>query len=258
MSVPVIVLAGERPGGNPLAQALGKPAGILVEVAGVPCVTRVLDALAASRSVSGGVIIGPQPVVAQSEPMRSILSDHDLRWLPPASGPAQSAATALTAVEDRPVLITSADHALLTPDIVDAFCALASTTEADFVVGLVPWERVRAAYPTSRRTLLRFADGTYCGSNLFMVRTPAGAAVVDFWRRMQSHRKQPWRMAREIGLGTLVAYLARRLTLAEALRRIGGLAGCTIGHVELGEARAAVDVDSLADHALAEEILGTC
>jgi hypothetical protein len=156
------------------------------------------------------------------------------------------------------VLITSADHALLTPEIVDAFCGLALTVEADFVVGLVPWEHVRTAYPTSRRTLLRFADATYCGSNLFMVRTAAGAGVVEFWRRMQSHRKQPLRMAREIGLGTLIAYLTRRLTLAGALGRVGRLAGCTIGHVALNQARAAVDVDSLADHALAEEILATC
>ena len=42
MTLPVIVLAGERPGGNPLARALGKDAGILVEVAGKSCVERVL------------------------------------------------------------------------------------------------------------------------------------------------------------------------------------------------------------------------
>ena len=36
MTLPVIVLAGERPGGNPLAKALNLPAGILVEIAGTP------------------------------------------------------------------------------------------------------------------------------------------------------------------------------------------------------------------------------
>jgi len=258
VTVPVIVLAGERPGGNALARALGEPAGILVRVLGEPCVVRVLDALAASRVVRGGVIVGPIAAVAEAEPMRTILAGHDLRWIAPAAGPAESAAAALRAVPGRPLLITSADHALLTPRIIDAFCGLALGVEADFVVGLVPWERVRSAYPSSRRTLLEFTDGTYCGSNLFMVRTPAGEGAVDFWRRMQSHRKRPWRMAREVGLTTLLAYLARRLTLASALARIGELAGCTISHVEVGEPRAAVDVDSLADHALAEEILSTC
>jgi len=255
MSLPVIVLAGERPGGNPLAEALGLPAGILAEVAGVPCVTRVLDALAASESIDRGVIVGPQPAVANSAQMQEILSDAPLTWLAPASGPAESALLALESMAERPVLITSADHALLTPAIVDSFCHLALAGDADFVVGLVPYNRVRQAYPDSKRTLLQFSDGTFCGSNLFMVRTPAGAGVVHFWQRMQSHRKRPWRMARELGFGTLLRYLLGRLPLRGALDRIGSLARCRIGYVELLEARAAVDVDSLADHALAERVL---
>lgn len=258
MTLPVIVLAGERPGGNPLARALGKPAGILVEVAGKPCVTHVLTALGASRSAGAGIIVGPEASVAESPQMQGILSGSPLRWLAPATGPAESALAALTEITDRPVLITSADHALLTPAIVDAFCQLALVSDADFVVGLVPYEKVRSSYPDSKRTLLKFSDGTFCGSNLFMVRTPAGEGVVRFWQQMQSYRKRPWRMARELGVVTLISYLLGRLPLRRALDRIGGLSNCHIAHVEILEARAAVDVDSLADYELAEKVLSAC
>jgi hypothetical protein len=37
---------------------------------------------------------------------------------------------------------------------------------------------------------------------------------------------------------------------------VGERAGCRIEHVEILNPRAAVDVDSVADHALAEQILG--
>jgi GTP:adenosylcobinamide-phosphate guanylyltransferase len=258
MTLPVIVLAGERPGGNPLAKALNLPAGILVEIAGKPCVTRVLTALDASSSVAGGVMIGPQPEVAESAQMQQILGSSQLRWLPPATGPAESALDALAAVAQRPVLITSADHALLTPAIIDTFCNLALTSDADFVVGLVPYARVQSRFPDSKRTLLKFSDGTYCGSNLFMVRTSAGEGVVRFWQQMQSYRKRPWRMARELGVSTLLSYLLGRLSIREALERIGALSGCRISHVEILEARAAVDVDSLADYELAQEVLSAC
>ena len=255
MTVPVIVLAGERPGGNPLAQALGKAAGILVDVAGRSCVARVLDALQNASSISGGVIVGPQPEVAELPEMRQLLDTHQLQWLAPAMGPAESAQLALENTAERPVLITSADHALLTPEIIDDFCARALASSADFVVGLVPHPVVASAFPQSKRTLLKFADGTYCGSNLFMVRSTAGDRVVDFWRTMQSHRKRPWRMATELGIFTLIRYVIGILPLAAALQRISTLAGCSAGYVELPIARAAVDVDSLADHALAEQVL---
>jgi GTP:adenosylcobinamide-phosphate guanylyltransferase len=258
MSLPVIVLAGERPGGNPLARALGKSAGILVDVAGRSCVSRVLVARGGSDATAGGVMIGPEPSVAEGSEMRGLFAQHNLTWLEPATGPAESALKALDTLTDRPVLITSADHALLTPEIIDSFCHLALASEADFVVGLVPYGRVQKAYPESKRTLLKFTDGTFCGSNLFMVRTTLGSGVVKFWQTMQSHRKRPWRMATELGVAVLLRYLLGRLPLRDAIDRIGHLSGCRIGHVELLEARAAVDVDSLADHALAERVINSC
>lgn len=259
MTVPAIVLAGERPGGNELAQKFDLPAGVLVDVAGQPCISRVIGTLMAASTIEGGIICGPDPATRATSPIiRDLLERTTFTWLPPADGPAESALKSLEAQPGRPVLLTAADHALLTTEIVDTFCGLAQLTEADFVVGLVPYPLVREAFPESRRTVLKFADGQYCGSNLFMVRTDAGAKLLEFWRHIAQHRKKPWRMASEIGLGTLAAYLTKRLTLSETLNRISDKAGCRIAHVEVLNPRAAVDVDSEADHALAEKILLTC
>ncbi len=256
--MPAIVLAGERPGGNPLARAFGAPAGVLVDVAGCPCIERVLQALEASENIAGGVVVGPARDVAAGEQMQHILANRPFDWLEPADGPAESALRGVTALEAHPVLLTSADHALLTGPIVDAFCTAASAVEADFVAGLVPYPRVQAAFPESRRTRLRFVDGTFCGSNLFLVRTAAGAAALELWRSMQAHRKRPWRMARELGVTTLVRYAAGRLALPGVLDILSRAAGCRISYVPVTEPRAAVDVDSVDDHALAERVLSSC
>lgn len=259
MNIPAIVLAGERPGGNALARHFGLPAGVLVEVAGQTCIRRVMETLTASSSVHGGRVCGPeQAVLESSQELQELLQNGFFSWFPPESGPAESVLATLATMPERPVLLTAADHALLTPEIVDSFCNLTLLSDADFVVGLVPYARVRAAFPDSKRTVLKFADGEYCGSNLFMVRTREGARLLEFWKSIAQHRKKPWRMAREIGLTTLIRYLMGRLTLAETLDRISEKAGCSVAHVEILAPRAAVDVDSVADHTLAEQILSAC
>jgi len=251
-----IVLAGERPGGNALARALGLEAGVLAEVAGQSCLERVLGALRASGSVAGGLLVGPRREIRESSPViAGLLAAGDYAWRAPATGPAASAVAAMTECNTFPLLLTTGDHALLTPDLVDDFCTSAARVQADVVVGLVAWARVRAAWPESRRTLLRFADGACCGSNLFLLRTPRAAAALDYWRAIESERKRPWRIARHLGLATLARYLTGKLTRDAALALLSRRARATVGHVMLDDPSAAVDVDSSEDLALAERIL---
>ncbi len=259
MSIPAIVLAGERPGGNALARHFGLDSSVLVDVAGKSSISRVMDTLADSAAIEGGRLCGPdEAILENSQAIQQLLGHSHFTWIQPESGPAESVLAVLSSLPDRPVLLTAADHALLTPEIVDGFCNLALLQDADFIVGLVPYPTVRKAFPDSKRTVLKFADGEYCGSNLFMVRTEAGARLLEFWKSIAQHRKKPWRMARKIGFSTLTRYLAGKLTLGETLQKISEKSGCRVAHVEILSARAAVDVDSLADHALAEKILREC
>src|SRR3989338_2229075 len=97
----------------------------------------------------------------------------------PRATPSLSAARALETVPAGvPVLLTTADHALLRPDIVDYFCAGARAAGADVAVGLTPYELVKSAYPDPRRTAIRLRDGAVCGSNLFAFLTPASPTPV--------------------------------------------------------------------------------
>ena len=203
-------------------------------------------------------MIGPEPAVAADKRLRSAASLHDLQWLPPATGPAESALAALDEMTDRPVLITSADHALLTPEIIDTFCnlALAQRRRLCRWPGALPSGQSR--FPRQQAHSAEVRRRYFLRQQSVHGENPAGAGAVRFWQTMQSHRKRPWRMATELGISTLISYLLGRLRLGDALSRIGGLAGCRIGHVELLEARAAVDVDSLEDHALAERVIESC
>jgi len=251
-----VVLAGERPGGSALAQAMRVAAGVLVDVAGQTAIARVFAALRASTCTANGLLCGPaRSIIEHSSHLQALLAPGDIRWLPPASGPAASAVAALAQLDSYPALLTTADHALLTGTTIDAFCERALASDADFVVGLVPYACVRAAFPESKRTVLRFADGGYCGSNLFCVRRERGIKALLFWREVEALRKRPWKIARHLGLLTLLRYQLGRLRSADAFAVLSRKAGCQVSFVELPIARAAVDVDSVADRELAEQIL---
>ena len=251
-----VVLAGERPGGSAFSRELGLAAGVLVEVAGKPALARVIDALETSEMVEGGLLCGPVEEIFQgNEEFRQILSGSSFRWTAPESGPSASALAALEQLDRFPVLLTAGDHALLSPDLVDYFCREAVKMDVDVVVGLAPYAIVHAAFPESKRTVLKFSDGRYCGTNLFAILNREGKAGPIAWQEVEAQRKRPWRMVRRLGAGMLLRYLFGRLSLDKALEALSCAMGCRVGYVRIEVARAAVDVDSVADRDLAEKIL---
>ncbi len=251
-----VVLAGQRGGTTPLCAEAGVDVEVLVPVGGVPAIERVLTALSRSECSRPAVVVGPAAAVLSAHPeVLSLIEDAGAEWVAPGADPASSA---LAGLEGRapPMLVTSGDHALLSAAIVDAFCEAAGGRSEDLIVGLVPYDAVRAAFPDSHRTVLKFADGARCGANLYFLRTRAALRGIEFWVAMQRDRKRPWRIARRLGWLLLVRYLTGRLTLEAALAALSARAGCRVGSVCVAEPRAAVDVDSVDDWRLAQRIVG--
>lgn len=251
-----VVLAGERPGGSALSRQLGLVSGVLVDVAGKSALQRVIEALESAQQVRGGILCGPtDEIYSATADFERILTGTGFTWLAPKSGPSASAIHAVQTIDSYPVLLTAGDHALLNADLVDSFCRSARTIGADIVAGLAPHAVVQAAYPESKRTVQRYRDGTFCGTNLFAVMNQQGLAALNFWQAVEAQRKRPWKIARKLGIGFMLRYLLHRVTLDAAFRRLSAISGCRAAYVLVDSARAAVDVDSVADRDLAEKIL---
>ncbi len=87
--------------------------------------------------------------------------------------------------------------------------------------------------------------------------SPAAITVACFWQDVEAHRKRPWRVFGALGLGSIVAYLTRRLTLEQGLARLSKRVACTVDAVILPFPEAAVDVDSAADWKLVNRLAST-
>ena len=243
------MLAADRGPDDPVAVAAGVAAKCLTPIAGSPMVVRVVRALEQSRLRETILLCGPA-----AEPMRGIagaapaVSDGRVRWMEPAATPSTSAALALAALpEDEPVLLTTGDHALLDPDMVRHFLDQASASGGDVAVALAPHELVQKAYPRTRRTVLKFSDGRFCGCNLFAFLSPRGRGMAQLWTQVEAQRKKPIRVIGLVGWGAMLLYALGLLSVASAVRRISRQTGIDARVVTMPFAEAAIDVDSVAD-----------
>jgi GTP:adenosylcobinamide-phosphate guanylyltransferase len=223
-----LILAGERGGENPVAQAAGVSEKCWAPVAGVPMVLRVVDTLSQCGAV-GRIAISLQVGAAEAD--RDALARRaaglELTLLPSGASPTASILEAVGALEDPyPLIVTTADHPLLNAEMVEHFWAACEGADA---------------------------DGS--GANLFALTRPEGLRAVEFWQRVERSRKRPWRLVGAFGLGPLLAYLFGRLTVERAAREASRIFGAKADIVDLPFAEAAIDVDKPSDLDLVERIL---
>jgi GTP:adenosylcobinamide-phosphate guanylyltransferase len=252
-----IVLAGDRGPDDPVARAAGVTCKALVPVGGRPMVLRVLDALEGSSAIDSLLVCGSTSrLLGHSAELEGLIAAGKIRWVENKSSPSLSAQAALSVLpHDQAALVTTADHALLSPAMVDHFCTQAVATGCDVVAALARADMVARAFPEGRRTITRLADGGYCGCNLFAFLTPRARNAAIFWRRVEEQRKHPLKIARTLGPVAVLRYLLGRLTLEDGLARISALMDARAGAVWMPDAEAAVDVDKLEDLMLAEKLL---
>ena len=252
------MLAGRRSADDPLARAAGAPHRALLDIEGEPMLVRVARRLLDWTTIERIVLSIDTPELLEAIPFfAEATSAGRIEILRSAASPSQSVLDGLAAarLDEGPVLVTTADHALLDDEILGDFFAAAFASPADLDVALVPRTKIMARFPSAKRTYLEFRDDGYSGANLFLFKTPVSKRAADFWRRVENDRKKPWRIARAFGLGTLLLFVLRRLTLAEAMTRVSRAVGAQVEAVALPIAEAAVDVDKIEDLELVRTIL---
>lgn len=245
-----IVLAGSRPGVDPFAKAHGTDLKALIPMAGMPMVRRPVEALLKSEGVGSiRVLAQQQGRIAQALPLEERVA---------VSGSGETIASTIDAIcaepdVQWPLLVTTADHALLTADMIADF--LGRSDGADVAIGVVSQAALVKRLPQTRRTWLKFRGGAYTGANLFLLAGPQVRPALELWRASEQNRKKAWRMLLTLGLPGFLGAALRVRNLEQTLNAVGKKLGLNIRAVELADPLAAVDVDKSDDHALVTAIL---
>ena len=245
-----MLLAGSRPDGDPFAVSNGVALKSLIPVAGEPMVARPVRALLNAAEVTRVRVLTQElQAIAAVLPVDPRLSID------------RSGATIAATIEsllidpaiEFPLLVTTADHALLDAAMIAEFCK--SAAGADMAVGMVERRGLEARVPGSKRTWIGFRGGAYSGANLFAFGSPAAARAVALWRTVEQDRKKGWRMLFAFGPTLLLGAGLRLRTVDQSLAAIGRKLGLNLRAVIMSDPLACVDVDKPSDLVLVERIL---
>ncbi|MDM8011809.1 MAG: nucleotidyltransferase family protein [Parasphingorhabdus sp.] len=249
-----VIMAGQRPEGDPMAAYCNVRYKALIPIAGRSMLERVTRALLASAHV-GRIIIMAQAPDALKAGLDADLADNErIGFAQSNDGLAASIhKIAGSAIAPWPVLVTTADNALLTREMIDYF--LQAHAGEDVAVGVVERRTMLAAYPAARRTWLKFRGGAYSGANLFALHNEAARPALALWSTVEKDRKKGWKIFAQFGPWLLLRALSRTIGFQDAMAKAGQRLSLQAAPVVLPFPESAIDVDKPADLELVTRIL---
>ena len=249
-----IILAGQRPEGDPMAAYCNVKHKALIPINGQTMLERVVRALNACPDVGRIVVMAQSPEALKTGLSADLANEDGIAFVASGDGIATSIHDVIgTAVAPWPVLVTTADNALLTGEILD--CFFRAHGGQDLAVAVVERRTMFAAYPNSRRTWLKFRGGAYSGANLFAFYNSAAKPAVAFWSAVEKDRKKGWKIFAHFGPWLLFRALSRTIGFSQAMAQAGQRMGLRAVPIILPIAEAAIDVDKPSDLELVTGIL---
>jgi GTP:adenosylcobinamide-phosphate guanylyltransferase len=254
LTIDALILAGSRPGPDPLLDGSGAATKALLPIAGRPMLLHVAGALLASEGIGTITILAQDSAALAAAPeLAALAGERRIRFADSGAGISTSLA-AVMAGHDGPLLVTTADNVLLTPAMVTEF--LDGSVGADVAAAMVARRNLLARYPASRRTWLKFRGEWWSGANLFRFGGRQVLPLLSFWSRIEQDRKKGLRIIAAFGPVLLIAALLRLITIHDGVARAGrrfGLSNTRI--IAMTDAAACIDADKPSDIALIEAIL---
>ncbi|RLC74923.1 MAG: hypothetical protein DRJ03_25520 [Chloroflexi bacterium] len=242
LSVVAVVTAGWSPKeDDPLAEYTHDKPKALIPIAGKPMITYVVDALAGSRYIQNIIIVSLDPAagVEFSAPVEYVPDAGDILNNVEAG---LNHATAHYPNVDG-VLISSSDVPTITPPIVDAFIEECFHTDHDLYYSIIERTVMEGRFPGSLRSYTHLREGDFAGGDLILVRPSMTLNQRDLWRDLSAARKSSLRQAQLVGMGLFLKLLTRRLSLADAERRISQVLNVRGRAVPFPYAEVGMDVD---------------
>ena len=252
----ILVLAGRRGGRlDPLAEAMGVSHKAMVPVAGEAMVGRTLriaaEALPDSPlfvSIEDFSLIAGEPTVARLHAegrLTPVEAEHHI----------VDSVVAASAATGFPLIITTADNVLTTPEALRAFAAEGVRGDVDGILMMARKEDILAAHPDGQRRFYRFRDGEFSNCNLFWLANAEALAGTEGFRYGGQFAKRKRDAVRALGLSTLFYYALNLRTLDGMCRHFSRRFGVPMKAMVMKDGRLAIDVDNERTHRVAEEIL---
>ena len=252
----ILVLAGQRLGKvDPLAAAHGQEHKCLVPMLGRPIIAYVLDAVDAAFPTAPLTISINDPAALDGHP--EVQRFRDAGRLTVVASKSNLLDSVLAAAEqvDYPLLMTTGDNVLVTPEAYRKFHASALEQQADAAAMMARKQDVQAEHPQGQSRFWKFRDGEFSNCNTFWMRDREALAAAEVFRGGGQFLKFPKRFIDAFGLRNLIGYRTGMLTSDTLLARVSKRFGKRIRIQIADRGRFAIDVDDQATYDVTEQLL---
>jgi GTP:adenosylcobinamide-phosphate guanylyltransferase len=252
----ILVLAGRRSATtDPLAAGAGVSHKAMVPVGGEAMVGRVLRIAAEAFPEARLYISVEDPAAIAAEPAVASLGGAGRLEIVEARANIVDSVVAASRVAGFPLLITTADNVLMTPEGMRAMVDAGGAGEADAIVMMAERGDILAAHPDGQRRFYAFRGGAYSNCNLFWLGSDRALKATDSFRLGGQFAKHKRRAVKALGFATLALFLSRLLTLEGMFRHLSRRFGVRIRPLVTADGRLAIDVDNERTFRVAEELL---
>jgi CTP:molybdopterin cytidylyltransferase MocA len=214
--IDAVVTAGGIPGPDeplyPLTQGKSKA---LLPIGGRPMIQWVLDAVGDAETVRRVVVVGLTADEAALTCAKSLdflpnqggmiaNIEAGVKWLM-AQDPATTHA-----------LLVSSDIPTITPAMVDWIVNTSLTTNHEAYYCLISDTDMEKRFPGSKRSYFRLKEGRFAGGDMNLIHTGIVSHYHPGWHGIVAARKNVFKQASLVGLGTLLRLAFGQLTIAGA------------------------------------------
>lgn len=252
----VIVLAGRRSAAlDPLAEQFGVSHKCLVPVRGVAMIARTLKIVeAAFPGEEIFVSIEDFSLIEKEETVARLSAAGRLRPVEAQHHIVDSIVHA-SATTGFPLIVTTADNVLMTPEALRALAEEGERSPADALVVMARKETIIAAHPEGQNRFYEFKGGGYSNCNMFWLASQRALKATETFRHGGQFAKKPERIVKAFGILNLIRFRMGRHTLEQMYGFISKRFKVEIRPLVLADGRLAIDVDNERTHRVAEEIL---
>ena len=254
--VTALIMAGKRSGVlDPLAKRAGVAQKCVVPVGGMPMIERVVTQVAACDRIGEIRIVAHEPAEIEAIPIIARLkADGRLTF---REGKFNLVDSVFSGTDDAqfPVLITTADNCLVTPEGYAEFIdgALAAGVEAS--AALARKEDVIAADPQGQAKFYQFSDGGYSNCNMYWIGSREALGAAEIFRNGGQFVKFPKRIAKAFGVMNLIRFYLGWGTKEKLFEQVSRRFGFKVAPVVVSDGQYAIDVDNERTFEVTERLL---
>ncbi len=212
----VLVMAASRRGvDDPVAKIQGLSHKCLVELDGQVMLERVLEALVDSGCFGRIHVSVDSPEILTATPvMKAWVDEGRVIFVEARGNLADSVLYAVEQIDNAlPMIITTGDNALHTPEIIRDFVRDAAASDADAVLGFTREDVVMREYANSGLAFHRLKDGGFSSCNLYALNKPNSLKAVKIFEGGGQFGKRHMRILKAFGLWPFVLYKLKLSTL---------------------------------------------